>query len=58
MHNYLVSRIKYGRLDMVIDEIKDLKREGITEGGLSELQEQGLANVNDTVEYFQERLAN
>ena len=57
MHNYLVSRIKYGRLDMVLDEIKDLKREGITKGGLSELQEQGLANVNDTVESFQERLA-
>lgn len=56
MHNYLVSRIKYGRLDMVLDEIKDLKREGITQGGLSELKEQGLANINDTVESFQERL--
>ena len=57
MHNYLVSRIKYGRLDMVLDEIKDLKREGISEGGLSQLKEQGLANINDTVESFQQRLA-
>jgi len=57
MHNYLTSRIKYGRLDMVLDEIKDLKREGITEGGLSQLKEQGLANINDTVESYQERLA-
>jgi hypothetical protein len=56
MHNYLVSRIKYGRLDMVLDEIKDLKREGINEGGLSQLKEQGLANVNDTVESYQQRL--
>ena len=57
MHNYLVSRIKYGRLDMVLDEIKDLKREGINEGGLSQLKEQGLANVNDTVESYQQRLS-
>jgi hypothetical protein len=56
MHNYLVSRIKYGRLDMVLDEIKDLKREGISEGGLSQLKEQGLANINDTVESYQQRL--
>jgi len=56
MHNYLVSRIKYGRLDMVLDEIKDLKREGINEGGLSQLKEQGLANINDTVESYQQRL--
>jgi hypothetical protein len=56
MHNYLVGRIKYGRIDMVLDEIKDLKREGITEGGLSQLKEEGLANINDTVESFQQRL--
>jgi hypothetical protein len=57
MHNYLTGRIKYGRLDMVLDEIKDLKREGISEGGLSQLKEQGLANINDTVDTFQQRLA-
>ena len=57
MHNYLIGRIKYGRLDMVLDEIKELKREGISEGGLSQLKEQGLANINDTVDSFQTRLA-
>jgi len=57
MHNYLTGRIKYGRLDMVLDELKDLRREGLTPGGLSELKEQGLANINDTVDSFQERLS-
>ncbi len=56
MHNYLATRIKYGRFDMIADDIKELKQEGMTQGGLSSLKEQGLANVNDTVESFLERL--
>ena len=58
MHNYLAPRIKYGRYDMVTEDIKELKRDGITEGGLSQLKEQGLANINDTVDTYQQRLAN
>jgi hypothetical protein len=58
LHNYLAPRIKYGRFDMVIEDIKELKRDGLTEGGLSQLKEQGLANINDTVDMFQQRLAN
>ena len=58
LHNYLAPRIKYGRYDMVTEDIKELKRDGLTEGGLSQLKEQGLANVNDTVDSYQERLAN
>lgn len=58
MHNYLAPRIKYGRFDMITEDIKELKRDGLTEGGLSQLKEQGLANINDTVEMYQERLAN
>ena len=56
MHNYLATRIKYGRFDMIADEIKELKQEGMTQGGLSSLKAQGLANVNDTVESFLQRL--
>jgi hypothetical protein len=58
MHNYLAPRIKYGRYDMITEDIKELKRDGITEGGLSQLKEQGLANINDTVDTYQQRLAN
>ena len=58
IHNYLAPRIKYGRSDMILDDIKELKRDGLTEGGLSQLKEQGLASINDTVESYQERLAN
>jgi len=58
LHNYLAPRIKYGRFDMIAEDIKELKRDGITEGGLSQLKEQGLANINDTVESYQERLSN
>ncbi len=58
LHNYLAPRIKYGRYDMITEDIKELKRDGLTEGGLSQLKEQGLANINDTVETYQQRLAN
>jgi hypothetical protein len=58
MHNYLAPRIKYGRFDMITEDIKELKRDGLTEGGLSQLKEQGLANINDTVDTYQQRLAN
>jgi len=58
MHNYLAPRIKYGRFDMITEDIKELKRDGLTEVGLSQLKEQGLANINDTVETYQQRLAN
>ncbi len=58
MHNYLSSRIKYGRFDMVMDDINDLKMNASTKEGLSELKQQGLANVNDTIESYRERLTN
>jgi hypothetical protein len=58
MHNYIAPRIKYGRFDMVMDDIADLKREGSTEQGLAALKQQGFANVNDTVQSYQQRLSN
>jgi hypothetical protein len=56
MHNYLAPRIKYGRFDMVMEDLGELKAGGMTEQGLTELKEQGMANINDTVETFQKRI--
>jgi hypothetical protein len=56
MHNYLAPRIKYGRFDMVTEDLKELKQIGMTESGLAELKEQGMANINDTVTTFQKRI--
>jgi hypothetical protein len=57
MHNYLAPRIKYGRFDMVMDDIADLRRQGATEKGLAALKEQGMANINDTVDSYMGRLS-
>jgi len=58
MHNYLATRIKYGRFDMVMDDIQELRSANINDMGLASLKEQGLANINDTTESFQKRLNN
>lgn len=57
MHNYLAPRIKYGRYDMIADDIADLKSQVVTEQGLASLKEQGIANINDTVESYMARLS-
>jgi aspartate/methionine/tyrosine aminotransferase len=41
IHNYLAPRIKYGRFDMVMEDINELKNGGMTEQGLAELKAQG-----------------
>ena len=56
MHTYLAPRIKYGRYDMIADDINDLRQAGMSKEGLADLKEEGIANVNDTVESFQKRL--
>ena len=58
MHNYLATRIKYGRFDMVMGDINDLRIAASTEAGLADLKEEGVANINDTMESYQERLMN
>ena len=58
MHNYLSTRIKYGRYDMVKEDIKDLQLASATEKGLAELKEQGIGNINDDIQSFQARLNN
>lgn len=55
-HTYLAPRIKYGRFDMIMGDIKDLRQAAMSNEGLSDLKEEGIANVNDTVESFQKRL--
>jgi len=57
-HNYLAPRIKYGRFDMVMEDITELRTMSSTETGLAELKAQGIANVNDTIQSFQKRLSN
>jgi hypothetical protein len=57
MHTYLEPRIKYGRFDMVMEDLAELKQAGLTEKGLAELKEQGMANINDDVNSFQKRIA-
>ena len=56
MHNYLSSRIKYGRYDMVMEDLKDLRQAASTQEGLDSLKEQGLANMDDTMPSYQARL--
>ncbi len=56
MHNYLSTRIKYGRFDMIAEDISELKQMGMSDEGLASLKEQGLANINDTVQSFQTRI--
>jgi hypothetical protein len=58
MHNYLTSRINYGKFDMVMDDITELKQMGMSKEGLATLKEQGIGNIEDTVDSFQKRLNN
>jgi hypothetical protein len=57
VHNYLTPRIKYGRFDMVMEDLAELKQTGVTAQGLASLKEQGLANINDTTTSFQQRIS-
>ena len=57
MHNYLAPRIKYGRMDMVMDDIKDMRMDSMTPDGMASLKELSLANSNDTAETFNARLS-
>jgi len=57
LHNYMSTRIKYGRYDLVREDLDSLKKEGSTEAGLSSLKEQGYANIEDTVDSYLSRLS-
>ena len=57
MHNYIAPRIKYGRFDMTMDDIAELRQLGSTEKGLASLKQQGYAGAEDTIQSYQERLS-
>jgi hypothetical protein len=58
MHNYLAPRIKYGKFDMIIDDLNELKASAMENNGdgLSILKQQGIGNIDDTVESFVKRI--
>ena len=58
MLNYLLPRIKYGGSDIFNTEINDMRERAATEDGFFGLQEQGIANENDTRPAFLKRLDN
>lgn len=58
MHNYLAPRIKYGRYDMVKEDLKELRQELTKPNGIDSLKEQGIANIDDTRETFLDKLSN
>jgi hypothetical protein len=58
MHNYLAPRVKYGRYDMVKEDIKELRQELTKPNGIDSLKEQGIANIDDTRETFLDKLNN
>jgi hypothetical protein len=58
MHNYLSPRIKYGRMDMVMDDISEMRETSMKPEGLASLKQLGLANENDTAATFNARLTN
>jgi len=57
MFNYLSTRIKYGKTDIVMQELDDIMTTAATEQGLAELKEQGIGNINDTRAEFLERVS-
>ena len=57
-HNYLTPRIKYGRFDLVQDDINFYRSSGATQEGLDQLKQKGIASELDTIESFAQRLNN
>lgn len=56
--NYLTPRIKYGRYDLVQDDINEAKRLASTEEGFAQLQAEGKALAGDTRSAYLQRLDN
>ena len=55
--NYAMHKVKYGRTDLVLDELQETKKQVMSsENGFSELQSEGIGNINDTKEQFLERI--
>jgi len=57
-HNYLSHRIKWGRFDLVQDDINSARQQASTQEGFIALQQEGKAAENDTQATFLARLNN
>jgi len=56
--SYLMPRIKYGKLESVIEELTNYKTQAMSTTGYSELVTAGLANQNETADEFIQRIDN
>lgn len=58
MHNYLAPRIKYGKFDMIMQDLDELKASAMENNGegLALLKQQGIGNIGDTIESFTKRI--
>ncbi len=58
VHNYLAPRIKYGRYDLVKEDIASYRKIAMSPDGLQKLKDQGFAAPSDTQQTFNDRLIN
>ena len=52
LHNYLAPRIKYGKFDMIKEDLNELRQMASTEEGLASLKEQGYGSVDENLSGF------
>jgi hypothetical protein len=52
LHNYLAPRIKFGKFDMIMQDLNELKQMASTEEGLASLKEQGYGSVDENLSGF------
>ena len=54
--SYLMPRIKYGKIQSVMNELDNYESQALAEGGFDELQNKGIVNQNESKEAFLSRL--
>lgn len=55
-HNYLQSRIKYGKMDFVKQDIENYRQAASTESGFEQLKQDGVVGPNESRDAFISRL--
>jgi predicted kinase len=58
LHEYLSSRIKYGKFDFVKQDIDTARQQAATQEGFEQLQAEGKAAPTDTREAYLQRISN
>lgn len=58
IHNYLYPRVKYGRMDMVEDDLQEYRQLASTNEGFQQLRDNGMIDEKTTREQFLSRLNN